>query len=65
MIENILFGVGFAILLGVAGRFDFEPTCGMMPMLIYYLAGIAFMLPKAFWLRGKILEAQESEEDDI
>lgn len=64
MIENILFGIGFAIALGVAGSFDCYPTSAPPTMWLYLLIGASLMLPKTLWLIAMVKESVYNEDED-
>lgn len=65
MIESVLFAIGFAVMLGVAGTFDFNQTGGTLEMLPWFILGGTLMIPKAVWIYQTLKEAKDFDEDDI
>lgn len=64
MIENILFGIGVAIALGVAGAFDCYPTVTSPSLILLLLIGAGLMLPKIFWIIAMVRYAVYNEDED-
>lgn len=64
MIENILFGFGFAMALGVAGAFDCSPAGTQPVMWLYLVISACLMLPKILWIIAMVREAVYNDEED-
>lgn len=63
-VTHVLLAIGFAIMLGVAGRFDCDTLNGVAsPSMIGWIgAGIALVVPEIVWFLHMVKKAKEMDE---
>lgn len=61
---HVLLVIGFAIMLGVAGRFDCDVLNGVTSpsMIGWIVAGIVLIIPEIVWLLHMFKKAKEMDE---